>query len=188
MLHGSSAISELLRLNKNDCLSFDPFGRVECGDGIVESSHLSDVCPQPTIPNPLDEFTQLGAIRYNNEVDSGAVSGPCLSRTGDGNQRSSGANHASRTLRDVAAEDIENQIYLSNIFYGVVIEVDELLRTEIESRLTTASAPCTNYVSSGITCELGRHRTNYTGCTVHEDALSRTKAPVFEQALPRGQT
>jgi hypothetical protein len=45
-----------------------------------------------------------------------AASGPRLGRAGDGHQRSSGANHARRPLRDVAAEDIENQIDPADIF------------------------------------------------------------------------
>src|SRR5215469_466304 len=99
----------------DDRLSLDPLGRVEGGDGIVEGSHLADVCPQPTIPGPLDDLTQLGAIGYDDEVDSQAASGPRLGGASDGHQRSSGANHARRPLGDVTAEDIENQIDLADI-------------------------------------------------------------------------
>src|SRR5438094_986691 len=171
----------------DDRLSLDPLGRVEGGDGIVEGSHLADVCPQPSIPGSLDDLTQLGAIGYDDEVDSQASRGPRLGRAGDGHQRSSGANHARRPLRDVAAEDIENQIDLADIFYGVVIEVDELLCAEVERRLTAGGAPGADDVRAGLTCELARHRTDYAGRTVHEDALPRAKAAVLEQPLPRGQ-
>jgi hypothetical protein len=136
---------------------------------------------------PLGDLTQLGAIGYDDEVDSQAVRGPRLGRAGDGYQRSSSANHARRPLRDVAAEDIENQIDPADIFQGVVIEVDELLRAEVDSRLTAASAPGADDVRASLTCELGRHRTDYAGRTVHEDALPRTKAAMLEQPLPRGQ-
>src|SRR5580692_7015837 len=115
------------RMNADDRLSLDPLGPVEGSDGIVEGSHVADVCPKTTIPNPLGDLTQLGAIGYDHEVDSQAVSGPRLGRAGDGHQRSSGANQARRPLRDVAADDIENQIDLAHVFQGVVIEVDELL-------------------------------------------------------------
>src|SRR5215472_1881329 len=175
------------RMNADDRLSLNPLGRVEGGDGIVEGSHVADVCPQPTIPDPLDDLTQLGAIGYDDEIDSQAARGPRLGRAGDGHQRSSGANHARRPLRDVAAEDIENQINPADIFQGVVIEVDELLCAEVESRLTGTSAPGADDVRAGPTCELGRHRTDYAGGTVHEDALPRLKAAVLEQPLPRGQ-
>src|SRR5258708_21190649 len=67
------------------------------------------------------------------------------------------------------------------------MEGDELLRAKVESRLTAASAPGADDVRAGLTCELGRHRTDYAGRTVHEDALPRTKAAVLEQPLPRGQ-
>src|SRR5262249_31933960 len=174
-------------MNADDRLSLDPLGRVEGGDGIVEGSHVADVCPQPTIPDPVDDLTQLGAIGYDDEIDSQAARGPRLGRAGDGHQRSSGANHARRPLRDVAAEDIENQINPADIFQGVVIEVDELLCPEAESRLTGTGAPGADDVRAGLTCELGRHRTDYAGGTVHDDALPRLKAAVLEQPLPRGQ-
>src|SRR5262249_50287411 len=128
-----------------------------------------------------------GAIGYDDEVNSQAASGPRLGQAGDGYQSSSGANHARRPLRDVAAEDIENQIDPADIFQGVVIEVEELLRAEVESRLPATSAPGADDVRAGLTCELGRHRTDYAGRTVHEDALTRTKTAVLEQPLPRGQ-
>src|SRR5262249_5656211 len=128
-------------MNANDRLSLDPFGPVEGGNRIVEGSHVADVCPQPTNPDTLDELMQLGAIWYDDKVDSQAARGPRLGRAGDGHQRSSGANHARRPLRDVAAEDIENQIDLTDVFQGVVIEVDELLCAEVESRLAGGCGP-----------------------------------------------
>ena len=78
-------------------------------------------------PRPPDDLTQLGAIGYDDEVNREALSGSCLGRAGDGHQRSSGSNQACGPHRDVAAEDIENQIDSADIFQGVVIEVDELL-------------------------------------------------------------
>ena len=100
-------------MNADDRLSPDPLGPVEGGNRIVEGCHVADVCPQPTNPDPLDELTQLGAIGYDDEIDSKAVSGSRLGRAGDGHQRSSGAKQACGPLRDVAAEDIENQIETS---------------------------------------------------------------------------
>src|SRR5213075_1652710 len=162
-------------MNADDRLSLASLGRVEGGDGVVESRDVADVRPQSTIPGPLDDLTQLGAIGYDDEIDSQAVSGPRLGRAGDGHQRSSGANQARRPLRDVTSEDIENQIDSADIFQGVVIEVDKLLYAEVESRLMSASAPRTDDVRTGPTCELTRHRTDYAGRTVHEDALPRAK-------------
>src|SRR5438874_3274417 len=174
-------------MNADDRLSLDPLGPVEGGNRIVEGSSVAYVLPQPTNPKPLDELTQLGAIRYDDEVDSQAARGPRLGRAGDGHQRSSGANHARTPLPDVAADDNENQIDFADVFQGVVIEVDELLCAEVESRLTAGSAPGADDVRAGLACELGRHRTDYAGRTVHEDALPRTKAAVLNQPLPRGQ-
>src|SRR4029453_8824705 len=178
---------ESSRSNADDRLSLDPFGRVEGGDGIVEGSHGADVCPHSSVTSPPDNLTQLGAIGYDDEVNRPAVSGPRLGRAGDSHQRSSGSNHARAALRDVAAEDIENQVDAADIFQSVVIEVEELLRAEVESRLTAGSAPGADDIRPGLTCELGCHRTDYAGRTVHKDGLPRTKAAVFEQPLPRGQ-
>src|SRR5579884_2218269 len=184
---GASIGARASRMNADDRLSFGPLRRVEGGNRIVEGSHLADVCPQPTIPGSLDDLTQLDAMRYDDEVDSQPVSRPRLGRAGDGHQRSSGANHASRPLRDVAAEDIENEINFADVFQRVVIKVDELLCAEVESCLPTGSAPGADDVRASLTCELGRHRTDYAGRAVHQDALPRAKAAVLEQPLPRGQ-
>jgi hypothetical protein len=128
-------------MNADDRLSLDPLGPVEGGNRIVEGSHLADVCPQPTNPDPLDELTQLGAIGHDDEVNRQAAKGPRLGRAGDGHQRPSGANQPRRALRDVAADDIENQIDFADVFEDIVIQVDEFLCAEVESRLTAASAP-----------------------------------------------
>src|SRR5215472_9757381 len=156
---GRCANPESSRTNANDRLSLDSLGPVESGNRIVEGSHVADVCPQPTNPDPLDELTQLSAIGYDDEVDSQAARGPRLGRAGDGHQRSSGANHARRPLRDAASDDIENQIDLA----------------EVLSRLTGGSAPRADDVRAGLTCELARHRTDYAGRTLHEDTLPRVK-------------
>src|SRR5262249_27211306 len=174
-------------MNANDRLSLDPFGPVEGGNRIVEGSDVADVCPQPTNPDPLDELTQLRAIGFDDEIDSQAARGPRFRRAGDGHQRSSGANQARRPLHDVAAEDIGKQIDFADILQDVVVEVDELLCAEVESCLTGGSAPGADDVRAGLACELARHRTDYAGRTVHEDALPRVKAAVLEQPLPRSQ-
>src|SRR3954471_15425643 len=149
-------------MNADDRLSLASCGRVEGGDGIVESRDVANVRPQSAIPHPLDDLTQLGAIGYDDEIDSQAVRGPRLGRAGDGHQRSSGANHACRPLRDVAADDIENQIDCADGFECVIIEVvviksDELLCAKVESRLTGGSAPGADDVRAGLACELARH-------------------------------
>ena len=99
----------------------------------------------------------MGAIGFDDKVNSKAASGPSLGRASDGHQRSSSANHARRPLRDVAADDIENQIDFADVFQGVVIEVDELLCAEVERHLTAGSVPGADDVCARLTCELARH-------------------------------
>src|SRR5207253_6692165 len=96
-------------MNADDRLSLDPLGPVEGSNGVIEGRDVADVRPHSSVTCPPDNLTQLGAIGYDDEVDSQAARGPRLGRAGDGHQRSSGANHARRPLPDVAADDIENQ-------------------------------------------------------------------------------
>src|SRR4029450_6412297 len=112
---------------------------VEGGDGIVEGRDVADVCPQSSVPHPLDDRTQLGTIGLDNEVDRQAVSGPRLGRSDDGHQCSSGSNQACGPLPDVAADALEHQIDFADVYQGVVVEVDELLRAEVQRRLTGAA-------------------------------------------------
>src|SRR6516162_4209646 len=169
-----------------DPLGLDPLGRIKGGNGIVESRYFADVRPQPSVTHPPDDLTQLGAIGHDNEVDRQAVGGPCLGWRGESHQRSSGSNQACGPLRDVAAEHIENQIDSADVFQGIVLKVGELLRAEVERRLTVGSASGADDVSAGLTCELSSHRTDCAGRAVHEHAPPRLKAAVLEQSLPRG--
>src|SRR5215470_1245135 len=175
------------RTNADDRLPADPLGRIEGGDGVVEGRDVADVRPQPAVPHPLDDLTQLGAIGQDNKVDRQAVGRPRLGRPGDGHQLSSGSNEAYGPFPDVTAEDIEHQIDWADVFEGVVVEVDELLRAEVERLLTVGSASGADDASAGLTCELRHHRTDCAGRAVHEHALPRLKTAMLEQSLPRGQ-
>src|SRR5947207_8731670 len=175
------------RTNADDRLPLASLGPVEGGDGTVEVRDGADVRPQLSVPHPLDDLSQLGTIGLDDEIDCQAVGGPCLGRAGDGHQRSSGSNQRCRPLPDVAAEDIENQIDWADVFEGDVLEVDELVRAEVERRLTVGGASGADDVGAGLARELGYHRTDYAGRAVSEDALPRPETAVLEQSLPRGQ-
>src|SRR6266849_2985519 len=81
------------RTNADDRLPADPLGRIESGDGIVEGRDVADVRPQPSVPHPPDDLTQLGTIGHDNKVDRQAVHRPRLGRADDGHQRSPGPDH-----------------------------------------------------------------------------------------------
>jgi len=66
------AVPESSRTNADDRLPIDPLGRVEGSDGIVEGRDLADVRPQPSVPHPLDNLTQLGAGPANPRRKPGA--------------------------------------------------------------------------------------------------------------------
>ena len=102
---------------------------------------MADVRPQPSVTHPLGDLTQLGALGHDNEVDRQALGRPRLGRAGDGHQRSAGPNQTRGPLLDVAAKDVENQVDSADVFEGVVVEVDELVRAEVERRLTAEARP-----------------------------------------------
>src|SRR5215475_8593576 len=142
------------RMNADDSLPRASLGRVEGGDGIVEGRDVADVRPQSSVPHPLDDLTQLCTIGLDNEVDRQAVGGPRLGRPDDGDQCSSGSNQAYGSLLDVAADDIEDQVDSADVFQDVVVEVDELLRAEVERLLTVGGAAGADDVGAELTCEL----------------------------------
>src|SRR5881392_184703 len=98
------AVPQSSRTNADDRLPIDPLGRVEGSDSIVDGRDLADVRPQPSVPHPPGDLTQLRAIGHDNEVDRQTVGRPCLGRTGDGYQHSSGSNQTRGPFSDVAAE------------------------------------------------------------------------------------
>src|ERR1700755_2133114 len=146
------------RANADNRLPYAALARVEVGDRIVEGRDAADVRPQSSVTQPLHDLTQLGTIGLDNEVDRQAVGGPRLGRPDDGHQRSSGSDQACGPLLDVAADDIEHQIDSADVFQGLVVEVDKLLRAEFERLLTVGGASGADDVAAGLTCELGHHR------------------------------
>ena len=166
------------RTNENDRLPLASLGRVEGSDGIVEDRDVADVCPQPSVPHPLYDLTQLGTIGLDNEVDRQALGGPRRGRPNNGHQCSSGSNQACGPFPDITTDDIEHQIDFAEDFQSVVVEIDELLRAEVEYRLTVGGASGADDVGAGLSCELRHHRPDCAGHAVHEDALPRLKAAV----------
>src|SRR5690348_8927261 len=69
--------------NADDCLAHAPLGRIQGGDGIIEGRDVADVRPQPSVPHPLDDLSQLGTVGLDNEVDRRAFSGPRLNGPDD---------------------------------------------------------------------------------------------------------
>src|SRR5262249_58581701 len=120
---------------------------------MVEARALADFRPTPSAPHPRDDLPQWGTIGPDNEVARQAVGGLRLGRPDDGHQCSSGLNQACGPLLDVAADDIEHQIDAADVFQRVVVEVDELLRAEVERLLTIGSASGADDVAAGLTCE-----------------------------------
>ena len=75
----------------------------------------------------------------------------------------------------------------ADVFQLFVVEVNELVRAEIERLLTVGRASGADDIRSSLASELGYHRPDCAGRAVREDALPRLKAAVLEQSLPRGE-
>jgi len=175
------------RMKADDRLPRASFGRVEGGDGIVEGGDGADVRAQPSVPHSLNDLAQLGAIGFDDEVDRQAVGRPRLDRSDDGHERSSDSNQARGPLPDVAADEIEHEIDSADVFQDLVVEVDELVRAEVERLLTVGGASGADDVGTRQSCELRHHRPDCAGRAVRDGALPCPKAAVLEQSLPRSQ-
>src|SRR5919204_2959026 len=137
---GAASVSESLWTNADDRLPVASLGRVEGGDSIVEGRDVADVGPQSSVAHPLDDLSQLGTIGFDDEVDCQAVGGPRLGRPYDGHQGSSGPDQVCGALLDVSADDVEDQVDVADVFQGVVVEIDELVRAEVERLLAVGGA------------------------------------------------
>src|SRR4051812_40740573 len=114
----------------------------------------------------------LSCARSDSTTKSTArpVGGPRLGRPNDGHQCSSGSNQTCGPLLDVAADDIEHQIDATDAFQRVIVEVDELIRAEVERLLTVGSASSPDDVGAGLSCELRHHRPDCAGRAMRDDA------------------
>src|SRR5258708_15290913 len=148
-----------------------------------EGRDVADVRPQSAVPHPLDDLTQLGPIGLDDEVDREAVDGPRLGRPDDGHQRSSGSNQVCGALPDIAADEIEHQIDTADVFEDVVVEVDKLLRAEVERLLTIGGASGADDVGAGQSRDLRHHRPDCAGRAAPDYALPRLKPAVLDQSL-----
>src|SRR5690349_18427849 len=97
--------------------------------------------------------------------------GPRFGWSHDGHQRASGSNEVGGPLLDRAADDVENQIDIADVFQRVVLQVDELHCAEVERLLTVGSSAGTDDVRASLARELRDHRPNRAGRTVRENAL-----------------
>ena len=55
--------------NADDHLPLDALCRIEGGNGVIEGGFAADVRLQSSVPQPLDDLAELGAIGLNNKVD-----------------------------------------------------------------------------------------------------------------------
>src|SRR5262249_28466399 len=127
---------ETSRANPNNRLPRASLGGVEGGDGIGERGNGANVRPQSSVTHLLDDRAVLGPIGPDNAIDRQPVIGPCLARPDDGYERATCPDQARGPLPDIAADEIEHEIDAPDVFQGVVLEVDELLRPEVKRLLT----------------------------------------------------
>ena len=136
----------------------------------------------------LRDLCQLRAIRLDDEVHRPAICRVGLDRADHGHQRSPDLGQGRGPLLDLATDDVEDQVDLTDVLQRVVVEVDELLRPVVEGLLSVGSASGADDVGAGLGCQLGHHRPHCAGGAVGEDALPALEEAVLEQSLPGGQT
>src|SRR3954469_6095435 len=173
--------------NLDDRLSLEPLAGVERSDGVVQGGNGSDVGAQPSVSYALDDLAQLIAVGLDDEVDRPAVRRLGLDRAYDGHQGASGLDQGRGGLLDVAADDVEDHVDLADVSQGVVLEVDELVRAEVEGFVPIGGASGADDVGADLGRELGDHRSDGADRAMREDALPRPDLAVDEQSLPRGQ-
>jgi hypothetical protein len=78
-----------------------------------------------------------------------APHGRRLGRPDDAHQRSSGSNQACGPLPDISADDVEHQVNPADVFQGIAVEVDEILRAEVERFLAVGGTSSVDDVASG---------------------------------------
>jgi hypothetical protein len=100
----------------------------------------------------------------------------------------SASTTTSTARRSAGRASIEDEVDFADVFEGVVLKVEELLRTEVEGLLTVGGASGADDIGTGLACELGHHRPDCAGRAVGEEPLPGPKAAVLEQSLPGGQT
>ena len=73
------------------------------------------------------------------------------------------SHQACGPLLDVAADDIEHKVDGADCFQRLVVEVDELLRAEVERLLTVGGSPGADDVRARQSSQLRRHRPDCAG-------------------------
>src|SRR5579862_861398 len=151
-VHAPKLIGARNSANADDGLSGDPLGRVEGRDSIVEGRDGANVRPQSFVPHSLNHLAELGPVGLDDEVDGRAIRGPRLGRPDDGHECSSRPDQARGALPDVTAYDVEHHVDAADVLKRVALEVDELLRAEVESRPPVGRASGADDVRAGLSC------------------------------------
>ena len=87
------------------------------------------------VPHPVDDLHQLTRNGLDDEVDREAVDRASLGRPDHRHQCPARPDDARRAPLDVTADDIEDQVDPADVFEILVVEVEELVRAEVERRL-----------------------------------------------------
>ncbi len=173
------------RTNANYRLPRASLGRVEGGDGIVEGRYFADVRPQSSVRTRWtislswarsDSTTKSTAKPSAGRASAGPTTDtsipPARIRPADRFWMSPPMTSNTRSTPPTSSK-------------RVVVEVNELLRAEVERLLTVGRASGADDVGAGFPRELRHHRPDCAGRAVREDALPGLKAAVLEQSLPR---
>jgi hypothetical protein len=125
--------------NRDNRLPGAPLPRIECGNGLVERGDVADIGAEAPVADPLHDLAQLSSVGLHHEIDGAAAGRRRFHGSDDGDQGASSSDQ--RPLADLAADNVEHQINLPDIFEAIVLEVDEDLRAEAERLSRSLARP-----------------------------------------------
>lgn len=114
---------------------------------------------------------------------SEAVGRPHLRRAGDG-QDSSTSYQPGRSCAGVVAEYVEDEVDSADVYQCVVVEVDGLVRAEVECSLSVGGASGADDVRTGLACELSRYRSDRAGRALPGRSGYWSDSPAFQSRGP----
>src|SRR5205823_13332319 len=126
------------------------------------------------------DLHQLPRNRLDERVDAQPVDGGSLDGSDPRPQRPARPDDARRAPLDITADDIEDQVDPADVVEILVVEVEELVRAEVERGLAVRRPPGTDDVGAELPGELSHHGSDRAGGAVREDALPCLNTTVLD--------
>ena len=128
---------------------------------------------QASVPHPLGEVREPGAVGFDHEEDGAPVLGLHRGWRGDGHEGAAGAHERGRPLEDVAADDVEDHVDLADAVQRLGVQVQERLRTEAERDVAVGGPSGADHPGAHLPGELDGDRSDAAGGAVDQHGSGR---------------